>query len=135
MGDHRHRDHLTWPGTLTLLGGGAGGGSGVVIPGALNWTDCYGGILAHTNSQTLSLITVPINLTAGASGGGNLHYSLNGGSAAYVGAFSVAAGDTLLFSIVNTGTSSVAGTVTVENASDSFTVLDTFNYTVTGAGP
>ena len=117
---------------LTTIGGtGAGAGGGTVIPGAMNWTDCFGSIIAHTNSQTVTAITVPISLTAGASGGGILHYAINGTGHVYTGAFNVSAADGLIWSITNVGTASVSGTVTVENASSGMTVLDTFNYTVT----
>ncbi len=119
---------------LASLAGGGGGGSDVT-PAPLDWTDAFGDIIAHTNSQTITGITTPISLAAGASGGGNLHYSLNGGSAGYLGAFAVAAGNTLIWSILNTGTAAVSGTVTITNVSDGGATLDSFNYTATGVGP
>lgn len=39
----------------------------------------------------------------------------------------------MIWSIVNTGTAAVSGTVTVLNVSDGGATLDSFNYTATGA--
>jgi hypothetical protein len=115
-------------------GDGSGGGGGDVIPGALSWTNIFGSLIGHTNLQIFTGITVPIAISAGLGGGsGTLHYALNGIGKVYTGAFNVSAGDSVMWSVGNITGSPVSGTVTVENLSDSGTVLDTFTYTVTGA--
>ncbi|MGI8840676.1 MAG: hypothetical protein ACR2F8_07855 [Caulobacteraceae bacterium] len=72
---------------LAALGAtqGAGGG-GDVTPGPLDWTDAFGGVFAHTNSQTIAETSVPISLAASQSGGGLLEVTVNGSSREYVGA-------------------------------------------------
>lgn len=108
-------------------------GGGVVIPGPLAWGNIYGDLIGHNNSQTLTLITTPISITATKSGGGTLGYSLNGGGATYAGAFNAAAGDTLAWSIRNlAGTLTASGTVSVANASDGGAALGSFSFVVTG---
>ena len=115
-----------------LDAGHGGGGAGVVIPGALEWTDAFGTVVVATNVQTLTLITVPISIVAGITGGGTLHYALNGVGHAYVGAFNVSAGDTLVWSVINVTASPVSGTINVTNASNGGAVLDAPTYTATG---
>ena len=112
-----------------------GGGSGIVIPDALEWTDAYGGIVATTNLQTITGITAPVSIAAALSGGGGLQYILNGATKFYSGAFSASAGDTLGWSVLNVSTVSVSGTITITNASDGGATLDAPTYIATGSGP
>ena len=127
-------EYLVSGALLAIIGGGGGsGGSGTVIPGLLDWTNIFGSLIGHTNLQTLTGITVPISISAGLGGGsGTLNYTKNGVGARYTGAFNVEAGDNVMWSVGNITGSPVSGMVTVENLSDSGTVLDTFTYTVTG---
>ncbi len=105
----------------------------MIVPGPLAWTNIYGRVLGHTNVQTFTLITTPISVAASwSTGGAKLHYVLNGGASAYLGPFTVEAGDTLLWSIVNLTSGDLSGTVIVANASDGGAALDSFTYTVTG---
>jgi len=107
---------------------------GVVIPGALEWSDIYGDIIASTGVQTLSLITVPISIAASATGSGILHYILNGSVHLYTGAFSVSSGDTLAWQINNFGPGGVSGTITITNSSHGGDVLDAPTYVVSYSG-
>lgn len=118
---------------LTTLGGAntGGGGGGVIVPGPLVWTDIYGQFDGQTNLQTLSLITVPILIAATNSGTGVLGYLLNGVFKTYTGAFGVAAGDTLAWSVAGDGIHNKSGTITVKNMSDGAATLDSFSYLVT----
>ena len=112
---------------LALLGAGSGAGAGVTTPGALSWFDIYATIVGVTNNQTLTLITVPISITAAKTGAGTLYWIKNGAApVAYTGAFSVGAGDTLAWQMMG---GSVSGVVTVTNATTA-TTLTTFNYTL-----
>lgn len=123
-------------GALLALGGqgaSGGGGGGIVIPNPLEWTDAYGDIIAHTGVQTVTGITTPISVAATLSGGGTLHVTQNGTGREYGGPFSVSAGDTLVWSIVNLTTLSVSGTITITNGSDGGATLDAPTYTATGS--
>ncbi len=117
---------------LAALGLGTGGaGGGDVVPAAVNWTDVYDIAVGSTNLQTITGISRPISRSASLTGSGGLQTVVNGASHPYAGAFTVAAGNTVAFLIVNTGIMTVTGTVTIANVSGGGTVLDTFNYTVT----
>lgn len=109
------------------------GGGGTVIPNPLEWTDAFGSVVASTNVQTVSGISVPISVLASKSGGGVLHYAQNGTGAAYVGPILVNPGDTLVWTIFNVGSLSVSGTITITNGSDGGAVLDAPSYTATGS--
>ncbi len=117
---------------LALAGAGAGSAGGVVVPGALSWTNIFDFGAGSTNYQTLSAITVPISISASSTGAGLLHYIKNGTVAVYTGALNVSAGDTLAWLISNSGATGVSGTVTVFNQSNGGATLATFTYTVKG---
>jgi hypothetical protein len=122
---------------MALAGsGGAAGAGGVVNPGALAWSGIYDTDSGTSNTQAFTAITSPISVSAALSGGGVLYYNLNGGYAAYTGAFAVHAGDTLSWTI-NVGHLGHSGNLTVTNVTTA-TVLATIPYSVqsswTGSG-
>ena len=117
------------------------GGGADVTPNAVDWNDVSGGygFLLYTNTVTVTGISTAINLTISWSGNeiGFFGISINGGSFIDLEAeggsprtFSISNNDTIRF-----GASGVGGkviTVTVTNASDANTVLDTFTMTYFG---
>ncbi|MFO1015797.1 MAG: RHS repeat domain-containing protein [Caulobacteraceae bacterium] len=101
-----------------------------VTPNAVNWTNISGGSGATNSAVTLNGITAEISLTITYTGSGSISYSKNGGSFASVtsgGEIAITDGNTLVFKA--SGNSS--GTVTVRNASDGASLIDTFDYAVT----
>jgi hypothetical protein len=132
MGDQRGGDLVTGAVLATVngpSGGGGGGGTGDP-PDALSWSNAFGFTLASTQALTIAGVgsgTAPI--TATNSGGAALSHIQNGVSTLYTGAFQVADGDTLGWSLLNLTGGTEAGTVVV--SSGAFTVA-TFTYTVRG---
>jgi hypothetical protein len=121
---------------MALIGAGGNettGGSTVPSP-APNWTGLFGQDTVSTNTQTITGIGAPISIEAALSGGGVLSYQLNGVFNTYSGAFSVAAGATLGWTVTNINTTTVAGNLTVTNESDGGATLATIAYAVTQSG-
>ncbi len=110
-------------------------GPGDKIPDALNWTDISeSGFAGETNTQTITGISTSIGLKVTFGGVNELmYYSLNGGGPLILisgDVFTVSNGDTVKF-IADRLFDPVSDLVTVLNNSDSDTVLDTFNVTLT----
>ena len=113
----------------------AAAGGNDVTPNAVNWNDVAGG---STNTQTITGINTAINLTISftgyATGSFNVYKNDSETSLANEGSpftLSVSNNDEIYFSGNPTdGTISV----TVTNASDGNTVLDTFTITAGGGG-
>lgn len=120
-------------GALAALMGKPPGASsgGTTAPTGTNWRDVFGLSLASTQILTLGGFTATITITAAITGGAGLRYVKNGVSAAYAGAFTAVAGDTLGWQVSNYGMTQQSGTVTVTNATASAT-MDTFSYVLTG---
>ena len=117
---------------LAGLAGGMAPGGGTITPTPTpNWTNIYDTDVGSTNAQTLTGFTAPISITASRTGNGKIYYSLNGGYALYTGAFTVNAGDVLVWTMTTLGinTGNVSGVLTVTNATASAT-LQAINYTV-----
>lgn len=107
-----------------------------VTPNSVNWgnlSDLIGGQDANSN-QTISGIDTTISLKYSRSGDSiTLKYRKNSGS--YItlspgSTFTVSNGDTVNFQGETTNTSTRSGTITVINASDGDTTLDTFTYSL-----
>ena len=114
-----------------------GGGGGDVTPNAVNWTDVAapGG---STNTQTITGINTAINLSISFTGYGagafNVYKNDSETSLADEGSpftLSVSNNDQIYFYAVSVGEQTIS--VTVTNASDGNTVLDTFTIN-TGEG-
>lgn len=116
----------------------------IVVPNPVNWNDTSsGGTEATTNIQQITGTNVPINLTISWTGNlGNFYVSVND-SSAYGGTvyflnsspytISVAPDKYIGFRLNAVGLqNSLTRSVTVANASDSGTILDTFTMDVTG---
>lgn len=116
---------------LTGAGGGAGGGGGTL--GALGWGPIFGAQAASNPALTISGITGTHSLQAALSSRGGLGYTHNGAYAAYAGAFTVVAGDTLGWTVTNPFKGEIAGTVTVTDATTG-QVIGVFAYDLTGSG-
>jgi hypothetical protein len=94
------------------------------------WSDAFGFTLASTQVLTVSGVgsgTAPI--TATNSGSASLSYIQNGVSTLYAGAFLVADGDTLGWSLLNPTSSTETGTVVASSGSSS---VGSFTYVVRG---
>lgn len=116
---------------MALAAGGQGGAGGVVtVSPAPAWTALYGRDTVSTNTLTLAGITAPVSIGAALSGGGLLYANRNAAFAAYAGAFSCSPGDTLGWTIINTGGGRVSGNLTVTNLSDGGATLAVIPYSV-----
>ncbi|HWE98691.1 MAG TPA: hypothetical protein VG248_02740 [Caulobacteraceae bacterium] len=117
-------------GSLAALVGSKGSGAGYTgSPGAVTWANISGFNSGSNGVQTMSGITGSMSVTITNSGLGTVYYTLAGVTKPYAGAFAWANGQTLSWTIVNGGTSTEAGTITVTNATAS-TTLATFTYSV-----
>jgi hypothetical protein len=116
--------------TLALLGSTSGAAGGTLATPV--WTNIFGTDVGATNNQTLSGFSGTVSISAANSGGGTLSYILNGTTAVYSGAFSVAPGDVLAWSIA-VGLSTKSGTITVTNVTTSATI-QAISYTVLSSG-
>ena len=119
---------------LALMGAGSSAGGGGGSTGTLSWGTINGTIVGANAAQTISGITAAHSLTATISGPGALSTIKNGVTAAYTGAFSVSAGDTLAWQVVNNGKATKAGTITVFDATAGGVELDSFSYVMAGNG-
>ena len=113
-----------------------GGGGNDVTPNAVNWNDVAGG---STNTQTITGINTAINLTISFTGYGtgsfNVYKNDSETSLADEGTpftLSVSNNDEIYFSGSPGEDQTIS--VTVTNASDGNTVLDTFTITAGGGG-
>ena len=113
-----------------------GGGGGGVTPNAVNWNDVANG---STNTQTITGINTAINLTISftgyVSGSFNVYKNDSETSLADEGTpftLSVSNNDEIYFSGSPGEDQTIS--VTVTNASDGNTVLDTFTITAGGGG-
>ena len=113
---------------------GATSGTGGVVPGALDWANIVGEDVGENAALTISGLGGTINIAASISGTGALSYNLNGDYVPNADPFGVSNGDTLSWLVAHFPAGRSAGTITVTNASDSDTVLDTFTYVVIGSG-
>ena len=131
----RCRHHLMAGALMALAGaGGASGGTGVVITPTPVWRAIYDSDAGSTNSPAILGITTAISISLARTGLGVLYYNLNNGFAAYSGAFTVRAGDTLAFTIIASGSVTVTGNITVTNVSNASATVATIPYTVTSTG-
>jgi hypothetical protein len=119
---------------------GLASAAGDVTPGALNWANITGVAPDGSNAnQTISGIDVPIvlhlDLTVSA-GTGTMKYDKNdGANVAFVDndTVQVSAGNTLSFTATYGSGAQFSGTVSVKNASDGMTELDSFTFLMTGS--
>jgi hypothetical protein len=119
-------------GAVMALAGAEGGAGYAGSPGTIAWSNIYAISGGSTDSVTLSGVTGAMSVSAANSGTSALHYTLNGVSQAYTGAFSWPEGQSLLWYVIGPG----SGTITVTNASAGGT-LASFNYLInapTGLG-
>jgi len=119
--------------TFEAAGGGGGGGTDVT-PDAINWAD-IGGVSPQSNAaQTFTGINTAIEITFSYTGTGTPFITATkNGSVPFTSGDSVESGDTLSFSVSTFG-ADATGTVTIVNASDSNTTLDTFAVNVADPG-
>lgn len=119
----------------------AAGGGADVTPNAVDWNDVSGGygFPLSTNTVTITGISTAINLTISWSGNesGDFGISINGGSFVSLEdeggspqTLSISNNDTIRFQTSGVGNKVIP--VTVTNASDANTVLDTFTMTYFG---
>ena len=110
---------------LAGLTGSAGG-----TPNAVTWANIFGKGFGANAPQTLAGIgSGRATLTATITGTASLLYVLNGTTLNYTGAFTVATGDKLAWSLI--GNSATSGTITVKCGS---TTIGTFTYVLTALG-
>ena len=105
-------------------------GSGVHVTPSPAWTSIYGFGLPSTNAQTIAGITAPISVAASLTGSAMLYFTLNGAFSLYSGAFTVHAGDSLIWLVEAPGSTRVSGIITVTNLSDGAAVLGAIPYSV-----
>ena len=118
---------------LALLAGGTAGGGGGAL--TLDWANIYGLYTASNAPLAVSGLSGPISLEIANSGAGLITYTRNGVSFAYGGAFTVANGDMLGWSVTNAGDGgAVSGTVSVLNESDGGATVGAFTYVVRNPG-
>lgn len=115
---------------LAGAGGSSGGGGGTL--GALAWGNIYGSLAASNAALTISGITGSHTLQASWPGPGILSFTHNGTTTTYSAAFSVAAGDTLSWTMTNPRGATVSGTVTITDTTTGLQV-DTFEYVIAGS--
>jgi hypothetical protein len=116
-------------GAVMALVGAEGGAGSSGSPAAVAWTAIYGTDNASTNTQTLSGFTGPLSISAAVSSGPvGIAYSLNGGSYAYSGAFTVHPGDTLAWTL-SVAHAAKSGTLTISYGAGP-TTLATIPYSV-----
>ena len=123
-------------GLTALAGGGGGAGSGGVVPSPTpNWTNIYDTDIGSTNLQTISGIGGSISISVTKTGTGKLTYTFGSGDFPYTGPFSVGLGQALGFTVSATiGAGTVAGTLTIRNASNGGATLDSITYAVYDSG-
>lgn len=106
-----------------------------VTPAAVNWANISGATSGTNANQTISDISSTIDIYYERAGDFvTLEYSLNGGAFTALNAstnLTVSDGDTVRWQ-ASTGLGAASSTVTVKNASDGDTTLDTFTVTLTG---
>lgn len=121
---------------ITAGGFAASGGSAVVTPSPLpNWgnlsVSSSSPAIATGSAETISGITTAIELKPAYSSG-SLYYQVNGGAWTAItsgSTFFVSAGDSVAWQM--RATSTVSGTVTITNVTDSNATVDTFTYSNT----
>lgn len=120
-------------GTISLsdLAGAVATAPPDTTPNSVNWANVSGATSASNANQTISGIATTISLTWN-QGGLETLYSKNGGSFVAGTGVTVSNGDTLRFKVETEFEVSDSGTITVRNASDGNTVLDTFTYNLSG---
>jgi len=109
-----------------------------IIPDAVDWTDTSGSVATLTgNTQTITGITVAINLKITFTGGTNgITYKYKKNSDGYVDlvsgdVFSVSSGDVINFRGVRGAPGADAGTLSVYNNSNGDSFMDGMNWTWT----